>query len=510
LSAVQNAEVVRDCDDLVMIRAGALAQSGSREAAARALGALNDLPPRAQHTLAYHMIRAHLLAQAGQRQAATEENSQASASVPVTWSDYFALGRADLQKGDAKTAAARFEIAALERPTDFWSQFLLAVSDMRLARPEPAIVSLNRCVKQRPDFAWAYMLRAIALEALKQNSAAERDLDHALTRACDPDARYAVLVSRGGFRLRSGRLDEALMDLEEAVHLEPNQYHARIALAAVQMKLRRSDDAAQQVAIALRLQPPALLGAELFFQRGAIMAGRGAFEEALQACDQALRLQPGSAIAHGLRGEALIGLGRYTEAVRALDRYLQSGGKPVTAFYLDRGLSRMQARDYRGAVEDYGTAYGQKGSTDILCRRGWAYFFADAFALARDDFDDVLKREPGRCEAYIGRALAEVMLNSCNEAMSDADRAWKIGTDVPEFMDNLACAYALVAARTQAAELQDACRRRALEAVRRTLELVPRAERLAFFQQNVIPDKAFESIRKTPEFKAIGDALRTP
>src|SRR5262249_29615101 len=91
LSAAQNAEVVRDCDDLVMIRAGALAQSGSPEAAARALGALKDLPLRAQHTLAYHMIRARLLAQSGQRQAATEEDSEASASVPVTWSDYFAL-----------------------------------------------------------------------------------------------------------------------------------------------------------------------------------------------------------------------------------------------------------------------------------------------------------------------------------------------------------------------------------------------------------------------------------
>ena len=77
-------------------------------------------------------------------------------------------------------------------------------------------------------------------------------------------------------------------------------------------------------------------------------------------------------------------------------------------------------------------------------------------------------------------------------------------------MDNLACAYALAAVRTQAPELQDACRRRALEGVRRTLELVPAAERLAFFQDKVVPDKAFESIRKSPEFQAIGDALRTP
>jgi tetratricopeptide (TPR) repeat protein len=252
------------------------------------------------------------------------------------------------------------------------------------------------------------------------------------------------------------------------------------------------------------------VGAELLFQEGAIMAGRRDFEEALQACDKALRLQPRSAIAHGLRGEALIGLGRYGEAARSFDQYRALGGRQVPAFYLDRGLSRMQTGDYRGAVEDYGSALGLKESTDIQCRRGWAYFFAEAFTFAKGDFDDVLNKEPGRSEAYIGRALAEVMMNRCPEASADADRAWKLGTDVPEFMDNLACAYALLAARTQAPELQGACRRRALEAVRKTLELVPAARRWAFFQDKMVPDQAFDSIRKSPEFKAIGDALRTP
>jgi tetratricopeptide (TPR) repeat protein len=319
-----------------------------------------------------------------------------------------------------------------------------------------------------------------------------------------------MLATRGGFYLRSGRLDLAISDLDDAVKLRPNNYQARTALAAVLMKLKRPDEAAKEVAIALRLQPPALVGAELLFQRGAIMAGRRDFEKALQACDHALRLEPNSAIAHGLRGEALIGLGRYADAARSLDTYLACGGKPVTAFYLDRGLSRMQTRDYRGAAKDYGSAASLKESTDIQCRLGWADFFGDAFAYARDDFEEVLKKEPGRSEAYIGRALAEAMLNRCPEAKADADRAWKIGTDVPEFMDNLACAYALVAARTQAPELQDACRRRALQALRRTLELVPPAERLAFFREKMVSDQAFDSIRKSPEFKAIGEALRTP
>jgi tetratricopeptide (TPR) repeat protein len=510
LSAAQHAEVMRDCSDLVMIRADTLSRSGAPEAIPRALDVLDELPSNGQRTLAYHLKRAQLLSQAGRPEAAALEEAQATKSVPGTGFDYFVLGRADLQKGNAAAAASRFQVAALDRPTDFWSQFLLAVSDLGLAKPEPALAALNQCVRLRPDFAWTYMLRAIGEEATKENSAAESDLDQALARARSADARYAILVTRGGFYLRLGRLGEALPGLEEAVQLRPNQYQARIALAAVQMKLKRTDDAAKEVAIALALQPPALVGAELLFQRGAIMAGRHDFEEALRACDKALRLQPGSAIAHGLRGEALIALGRYSEAARSLDQYLKCGGKPVPAFYLDRGLARMQTRDYRGAVEDYGGAFRLKQSTDVLCRRGWAYFFADAFSLARGDFDDVLKKEPGRSEAYIGRALAEVMLNRCHDAIADADRAWKIGTDVPEFMDNLACAYALVAVRTQAPELQDAFRRRALEGVRRTLELVPPPERLAFFQEKMVPDQAFKSIRESPEFKAIEDALRTP
>src|SRR5262249_29733518 len=213
--------------------AGDLARSGSPQAALGALKALDELPFQGARTLAYHLKRAQLLAQSGQKKAATEEESLIRAGAPVAWSDYFALGRADLQKGDAAAAASRFQIAALRRPTDFWSQFLLAVSSLRLARAEPAVAALGQCVELRPNFAWTYMLRAIGEEAMKQNSAAERDLDQALSRARGLDARYAVLVTRGGFYLRASRLDEAGMNLDEAVRMRPDQYHARIARAAV-------------------------------------------------------------------------------------------------------------------------------------------------------------------------------------------------------------------------------------------------------------------------------------
>src|SRR5262249_4440769 len=144
LSTVQSTEVIRDCNDLIMIRAQDLAHAGSADAASRALAALGEIPSQGTHTLAYHLKRAQLLTQSGQKQAAALEESQARDCAPVTWSDYFFLGRADLQKGDAAIAASRFQIAAFERPTDFWSQFLLAVSSLRLAKPEPAVAALNQ------------------------------------------------------------------------------------------------------------------------------------------------------------------------------------------------------------------------------------------------------------------------------------------------------------------------------------------------------------------------------
>jgi tetratricopeptide (TPR) repeat protein len=153
---------------------------------------------------------------------------------------------------------------------------------------------------------------------------------------------------------------------------------------------------------------------------------------------------------------------------------------------------------------------------EILQHRGWAFFFADAWKLARRDLDEAIRLEPRTHDAYLGRGLARVMLGDHRGAVADAAETRRQNRlTTPEQMHNLACIYALAAGRVKAdagerqrAELEASYRRQALEALRQTLPLIPRRERLAFWQEKMRPDPALDAIRDCAEFSRLDRDLK--
>jgi tetratricopeptide (TPR) repeat protein len=170
----------------------------------------------------------------------------------------------------------------------------------------------------------------------------------------------------------------------------------------------------------------------------------------------------------------------------------------------------MKLGDYLGACDDYTRVVLAQPDAEIHEHRGWAYFFTDAWRLAQRDFDEALRLDPERGDAYTGRGLARVMLGRYREAVRDADEApLKRGPSAPEMMHNLACVYAQAAARAEADSVPDRVtlaadyRDRAVAAVRRTLELVPIDKRTAFLRASVVPDAALDPIRDSPAFRQV-------
>jgi hypothetical protein len=131
--------------------------------------------------------------------------------------------------------------------------------------------------------------------------------------------------------------------------------------------------------------------------------------------------------------------------------------------------------------------------------------------LAQRDFDEALKRHPGAGDALIGRGLSRVYLGHYAAAVQDAEDAGKLTT--PEMEINRACIFAQAMIRAEADKRQDQpgvlFRTQALQSLHRALDMVPAAQRAAFWKDKIATDPGLSPLRGLPAFRQLGLSLET-
>ncbi|HMC88976.1 MAG TPA: tetratricopeptide repeat protein, partial [Gemmataceae bacterium] len=511
LPAIRKSQVAADCYTLLLVMASVREQrplpGEGKERYQEALRILERARQLGLHSRAYHLRRAQFLEGLGKRQEAQKNRDQA-ASVPLEGAlDHFLIGEEQYRRGDWEQARNSFNGALSVEPSHFWAQFFLAVCHLKVQRWEAALAGLNACLAQQPDFVWAYLFRSFANEKLQALPAAEADFQRALQLNPDDDARYVLFLTRGILHFNQREWERAAADFRSALALKPEQYNAYLNLAQVYLAQRQFEQAADEVRRAMRLQPPIQVVFGYHLERGRNLLQDKRYEEALQACAAASALCPDQPLPHEVRGRALLALARYDQAERSFDEYLRKGGGKKTDIFRGRGLARMQLGRYPEAVEDYTRALELAPDGDIYQHRGWAHFFAEAWKLALRDFSKALELSPEDSDAYTGCGLARVMLGQYREAAADAEAALRRKPRTPEMMHNIACVFAQAVPRAQAdlqekdrQSLAESYRRRALEAVNRTLAMLRPEEQVSFWQNKILPDAALTPLRNDAEF----------
>src|SRR5262249_12570457 len=150
--------------------------------------------------------------------------------------------------------AIRLLETAVQRDLEQTSAHLLLAVCYHNQRPpqlSAARTSVNACIRSHPDLVGLYLLpawifgeqgsQAQRKEAAGAVAAAEADYRRALERKPTDELRYSLLANRGLLRLRSGRLDESVADLDAAIRLKPNQHQAHTTLGQVLQRQGRLD-----------------------------------------------------------------------------------------------------------------------------------------------------------------------------------------------------------------------------------------------------------------------------
>lgn len=395
-------------------RAGALHLLGRKAEAAAEISRLLDQRP--DYAPAYR-VRAMLYMELGEESRALEDLEKYHSLGYGDAQSRLARAQCTLKAGRWLEAAEQFQ-ALLDANPDLDDALLgLGLAHLRLHHLEEALSLLTRYLDRHPDDATARFGQAVALQLTG-------DVEHAIPiyeqLASDSEHGKDCLINLCSIYRQKKDAEALLACSNRLIAVDPESSAAREAAAyAAFLK----EDYAQAAAHLQSLADKGGLPVELWMNLGLCRRKEGNLEQALQAYQQALRLQPDLAEAHLRSAEILSDLGRPEEALNACRAGIEACPDVADLYFLAVGLHEKAGRreDAEALLEVL--AMRQPGNADLWFRLGNMKFDRHAFAEAADAYRAALAVQPGWAEAQLNLGLACYESGRYDEAEAAFQRA---------------------------------------------------------------------------------------
>ena len=451
---------------------------------------------------------------------------------------YFQLGLAYLAGGDYATAASAFqkaielnpkhaqaqlklaEMMAASRnnqvvqdaqkrteevlnllPQDVEALNVLAITELRLGKPEDAETHLEEALKKSPDSLRSSVALAQTRLARKDEKGAEEALRQAAAQApkapepsvylgefylslgktaeAEQQFRHALqidpkfgpaLIALGGMQVRAGQTDQADQTYKQVAALPDKQYRAAHALFLYQSgkrdqavaefdKLNKADPADRdlrtdlvraylalnRVADAENVLTAALkknqLDADALLQRARIYLGTRKFAEAQADLNRVLHFRSNSAEAHYLLSKVEQGRGHGAIRQQELGETLKQDPRYAPA-RVELAQSLIAANSAQTALELLDQApTDQKNSVALIAQRNWALIALARNADARKGVDQVLAAAKYP-EAQLQDAVLKLQQKDYAGARTAAEEELKGAPDDSRALNILVQSYA--------------------------------------------------------------------
>jgi tetratricopeptide (TPR) repeat protein len=180
----------------------------------------------------------------------------------------------------------------------------------------------------------------------------------------------------------------------------------------------------------------------LYTLYGNSQRGLGNTEQAIEAYNLALALDPALTEAYYNRGRAYDLTGDYEQAIRDFDKVIELNPN-LTEAYRARGRSYRESGELERAIDDFDAAIAlDPDFADAYAGRGLAYSRLGDLEQAIQDYDKAIELRPEDAEAYINRGEVYFRLEDYAEAIEDWTKVIELApTEVPA--EGLAVVYYL-------------------------------------------------------------------
>jgi tetratricopeptide (TPR) repeat protein len=283
-----------------------------------------------------------------------------------------------LEQENRKLTANKQSTAKLKKEFQQASQGLTAMdwfykafalwADGKYTDPKKALEYLNEAIRLKPDFVFAYQLRADAYVQLGEHQRAVQDYDTAINLIPDLVEAYN---NRGATYAILDQHQKAIQDYDTAIRLKPDDAVAYSNRGNSSAQLGQHQRAVQDYDTAIRLKPDY---AEAYTKRGHSYVDLGQHQRAFQDYDTAIRLKPDYAKGYMHRGNAYKKLGQHQRAIQDYDTAIRL--KPDdAAVYMFRGIAYEKLGQHQRAIQDCDTAIRLKPDyPNYYNFRGFIYF----------------------------------------------------------------------------------------------------------------------------------------
>ena len=291
----------------------------------------------------------------------------------------------NIEKLDERTKRSESERQKLEQMTA-WDYYRQGNRYCDSEEYENAIVSYDKAIKQKTDYAEAYYNRGVTYGKLGESEKAIADYSKAIE--LKPD--YAKAYNNRGCTYDDlGESEKAIADYSKAVELKPDY-------------------------------------ADAYYNRGCANSKLGESEKAIADYSKAIELKPGYAEAYNNRGYTYDDLGESEKAIADYSKAIEL--KPDYAVaYNNRGTIYSRIGESEKAIADYSKAIELKpGYAEAYYNRGVIYAGLGESEKAIADYSKVIELNPKDKEAYEARAKVYYSLGEEEKAAADEEAASKL------------------------------------------------------------------------------------
>jgi tetratricopeptide (TPR) repeat protein/serine/threonine protein kinase len=381
-------------------------QLSPKDAAGRALVYLARARTALQPSLAFYSLSAFCHRTLGETPGAEANKRLADRTAPTIAVDHYVLGLGSYANRNLSAAIRAFEAALRLEPNHYWSLMRLGYSltDHGQGPRDFAagVVAFTGCILKRPDHAYAYYCRGVALDKLRQYEEARADFTRAI--ALDP-VLAAAWCDRGGALRKLGRLDQALADLNRAIELDPMLSRFRGC-------------------------------------RGVIHADRGHLEDALADFNKAIQLTPTDPLAFLHLRWAHRKLGQPDRALRDFTRAVELHPTSATAWYYRGAVCFEEIRDYGQALASFTRAVDLDPMfATAWYTRGMAHDALNLPEKALADYTRSIELEPTFSQAWYNRGCVYRRLGQPAKALADYTKALELNPNDARALTNRGIAY---------------------------------------------------------------------